>query len=63
MVRRPPQAQLAAAQKATRPAKPEQLAWAQLRQMWVHDPRGLGVDRAAHSAARQARRAASEGAV
>jgi conjugative relaxase-like TrwC/TraI family protein len=56
----PTQAQLAAAQKATRPAKPEQLAWAQLRQMWVHDPRGLGVDRAAHSAARQARRAASK---
>ena len=56
----PTQAQLAAAQKATRPAKPEQLAWVQLRQMWAHDPRGLGVDRAAHSAARQARRAASK---
>ena len=55
----PTQAQLAAAQKATRPAKPEQLAWAQPRQMWAQDPRGLGVDRAAHSAARQARRAAS----
>ena len=43
----PTAAQLAAAQKATRPAKPEQLAWAQLRQMWAQDPRGLGVDRAA----------------
>ena len=55
----PSAAQLAAAQKATRPAKPEQLAWAQLRQMWAQDPRGLNVDRAAHTAARQARRAAS----
>ncbi len=48
-------AQLAAAQEATRPAKPELLAWAQLRQMWATDPRGL--DRAAHRAAVQALRA------
>jgi len=56
----PTQAQLAAAQKATRPAKPEQLAWAQLRQMWAQDARGLKVDHAAHTAARRARRAASK---
>lgn len=55
----PTAAQLAAAQKATRPAKPEQLAWAALRQMWRADARGLGVDRGAHSAAREARRARS----
>jgi conjugative relaxase-like TrwC/TraI family protein len=40
----PTAAQLATAQKATRPAKPEHLAWAELRRMWgqpngwVHDP-------------------------
>ena len=38
-------AQLAAAQKATRPAKPEQLAWAQLRQLWREDGRGLRLNR------------------
>jgi conjugative relaxase-like TrwC/TraI family protein len=58
----PTAAQLAAAQKATRPAKPEQLAWVQLRQMWGEDARGLGVDRAAHRAAREARRARSAAA-
>jgi len=55
----PTQAQLAAAQKATRPAKPEQLPWAQLRQMWAEDARGLPIDAAAHQAARQMRLAAS----
>lgn len=51
------QAQLAAAQKATRPHKPEQLPWAQLVQDWRADARGLGQDRAAFLAARRARRA------
>jgi conjugative relaxase-like TrwC/TraI family protein len=55
----PSQGQLAAAQKATRPAKPEQLAWAQLAQMWRADARGLRLDREAFQTARQARRAAS----
>ena len=51
------QAQLAAAQKATRPAKPEHLAWAELRQQWRADGRGFVVDEAAHTAARSARTA------
>jgi conjugative relaxase-like TrwC/TraI family protein len=55
----PTAAQLAAAQKATRPGKPEQLAWAQLAQMWRADARGLRLDRQAFQAARQARLAAS----
>lgn len=50
-------AQLAAAQKATRPTKPEQLAWPQLAQMWREDARGLRLDRAAFLEARKARRA------
>jgi conjugative relaxase-like TrwC/TraI family protein len=58
----PSQAQLAAAQKATRPAKPEQLAWAQLRAMWADDVRGLRLDRGAHTAAREARLSASRAA-
>jgi conjugative relaxase-like TrwC/TraI family protein len=49
-------AQLAAAQKATRPAKPEELAWAQLVEQWRADERGLHLDRAAFDAARAARR-------
>jgi conjugative relaxase-like TrwC/TraI family protein len=53
----PTAAQLAAAQKATRPAKPEELGWAQLQEQWRADERGLGLDRAAHVAARAARRA------
>ena len=53
----PTQAQLAVAQKATRPAKPEQLPWAQLAQSWRADARGLGQDRAAFLEARKARRA------
>ena len=50
-------AQLAAAQKATRPAKPEELAWGQLQQQWRADARGFGVDRTAFLEARAARRA------
>jgi TrwC relaxase len=45
-------AQLAAAQKATRPTKPEELAWATLLEQWREDERGLQLDRAAHMAAR-----------
>jgi conjugative relaxase-like TrwC/TraI family protein len=52
-------AQLAAAQKATRPAKPEELAWAQLLKQWRADERGLHLDRASFDAARAARRAAA----
>lgn len=51
------QAQLAAAQKATRPRKPESLSWAQLREQWRADTRGLVLDRAAHEAAAATRRA------
>ncbi|ORV93142.1 MobF family relaxase [Mycolicibacterium iranicum] len=50
-------AQLAIAQKATRPGKPEELAWSQLLEQWRADVRGLHLDRAAHSAARAARTA------
>jgi hypothetical protein len=49
--------QLAAAQKATRPAKPESKAWAELQDEWRADTRGLGLDRATHLQARAARRA------
>jgi conjugative relaxase-like TrwC/TraI family protein len=52
-------AQLAAAQKATRPSKPEELAWGQLVAEWRADTRGLRLDRAAFEAARAARRAAA----
>ncbi len=52
-------AQLAVAQKATRPAKPEELAWAQLSEQWRADARGLALDRAAFDTARAARRAAA----
>jgi conjugative relaxase-like TrwC/TraI family protein len=51
------QGQLAAAQKATRPSKPESLSWVELRQQWATDGRGFAVDRVAHAAAREARRA------
>jgi len=51
--------QLAAAQKATRPTKPEELAWAQLVAQWRADARGLHLDRAPFDAARAARRAAA----
>ncbi|MBB3750814.1 conjugative relaxase-like TrwC/TraI family protein [Mycolicibacterium sp. BK634] len=52
-------AQLAAAQKATRPAKPEELAWSELQRQWREDARGLVLDRAAFLEARAARRAAA----
>ena len=50
--------QLATAQKATRPAKPESQSWAELKEQWRGDARGLVTDRAAHNEARRARRAA-----
>ncbi|WP_237166734.1 MobF family relaxase [Mycolicibacterium hippocampi] len=50
-------AQLAAAQKATRPDKPEELSWGQLQEQWAADARGLRLDRAAFEAARAARTA------
>ncbi|MEC9323828.1 MAG: MobF family relaxase, partial [Actinomycetota bacterium] len=53
----PTAAQLATAQKATRPTKPEQLAWDELKAMWRADARGLVLVRDAHFAAREARRA------
>jgi hypothetical protein len=52
-------AQLAAAQKATRPSKPEELAWTELVAQWRTDPRGLHLDRAGFNKARAARRAAA----
>lgn len=51
--------QLAAAQKATRPAKPEGKSWGELKAEWRADPRYLHVEKAAHLAARTARRAAA----
>jgi conjugative relaxase-like TrwC/TraI family protein len=48
-------AQTAAAQKATRPAKPESLAWATLKEQWRADARGLVLDRGAHYGAPAAR--------
>ncbi|WP_040623515.1 ATP-dependent DNA helicase, partial [Mycobacterium parascrofulaceum] len=50
--------QLAVAQKATRPSKPESKPWAELKEEWRADARGLELDRAAHADARIARRAA-----
>ncbi|WP_151834971.1 MobF family relaxase [Mycobacterium avium] len=55
-------AQLAAAQKATRPTKPEQLAWAALVEQWRADARGLRLDREAFHEARKSRRARREAA-
>jgi conjugative relaxase-like TrwC/TraI family protein len=55
----PTMAQLAVAQKATRPSKPEQLAWTELRAGWRTDERGLGIDSAAHRRARRDRLASS----
>jgi conjugative relaxase-like TrwC/TraI family protein len=46
--------QLAAAQNATRPAKPESKSWAALKEDWRDDARGLELDRAAHFEARAA---------
>lgn len=53
------QAQLATAQKATRPRKPEHLTWAELRAGWRADERGFGVDRDAQRAARRTREQAA----
>ncbi|MCV7229442.1 MobF family relaxase [Mycolicibacterium komossense] len=50
-------AQLGTAQKATRPSKPEELAWSTLVAQWRADPRGMDIDRAQFLAARAARRA------
>jgi conjugative relaxase-like TrwC/TraI family protein len=57
----PSAAQLAAAQKATRPTKPESLAWEVLKEQWRADVRGLVLDRDAHFAARAERRAQVRG--
>ncbi len=51
----PTAAQLAAAQKATRPVKPESLSWEQLTEGWRAEGRGLQIDPRAHYAARTAR--------
>jgi conjugative relaxase-like TrwC/TraI family protein len=56
----PTAAQLAAAQKATRPAKPEHLAWEELSSQWRADARGLRVDREAHFEARAQRTRAAQ---
>ena len=48
-------AQTAAAQKATRPAKPESLAWETLKEQWRADARSLVLDRGAHYGARAQR--------
>jgi hypothetical protein len=55
----PTVAQLATAQKATRPSKPEQLAWSELRAGWRTDKRGVAIDSAAHRRARADRLGAS----
>ncbi|MEU0497515.1 MobF family relaxase [Mycobacterium sp. NPDC006124] len=55
----PTAAQLAAAQKATRPAKPESLSFEELKVDWRADARGLHLDRAAHQEARALRTAAA----
>jgi len=52
----PTAAQLAAAQKATRPTKPESLSWSELKAQWRAEARGLTFDREAHIAARAERR-------
>ncbi|OFJ51183.1 AAA family ATPase [Mycolicibacterium grossiae] len=53
------QPQLAAAQKATRPRKPESLSWAELRAGWRADERGFSVSREAQTEARRARERAA----
>jgi conjugative relaxase-like TrwC/TraI family protein len=55
----PTAAQLAAAQKATRPVKPESLSFDDLKGLWRADARGLHLDRAAHYDARRRRTAAA----
>ena len=59
----PTRTQLATAQKATRPAKPERLAWAELRRLWRDDHRGFAIDDAAQAAARAERSAATPDAL
>ena len=54
------QAQLAAAQKATRPRKPESLSWAQLREQWRAERRGFRIERDAQLEARTARERATK---
>jgi conjugative relaxase-like TrwC/TraI family protein len=56
-------AQTAAAQKATRPAKPESLAWETLKEQWRADGRGLVLDRGAHYRARAERHRAARRAL
>ncbi|MEM6110567.1 MobF family relaxase [Mycobacterium sp. 050272] len=53
------QGQLAVAQKATRPRKPESMSWAELRAGWRADTRGLVLSRAAQREARAAREEAA----
>jgi conjugative relaxase-like TrwC/TraI family protein len=55
--------QLAAAQKATRPAKPEAKSWSELQAEWRADARGLRLNRAAHLDARGAPRCAAAAAL
>ncbi|MDT5008657.1 MAG: hypothetical protein QOH57_274 [Mycobacterium sp.] len=55
----PTAAQLAAAQKATRTAKPESLSLEELKAGWRADARGLHLDRAAHLEALEVRAAAA----
>lgn len=55
-------AQLAAAQKATRPRKPVSLSWAQLRAQWRADARGFRIERDAQLEARTARERAARSA-
>ncbi|BBY65488.1 MobF family relaxase [Mycolicibacterium helvum] len=55
----PTASQLATAQKATRPSKPEELAWTELRAGWRTDERGVRIDSAAHRRARRDRLATS----
>jgi conjugative relaxase-like TrwC/TraI family protein len=56
-------AQTAAAQKATRPVKPELLAWEALKEQWRADARGLVLNRGAHYGARAERRRAARRAL
>ncbi|TXI56466.1 MobF family relaxase [Mycolicibacterium mageritense] len=49
--------QLAAAQRATRPDKPESLPWEVLKEQWRTDPRGFVLDREAWAHARDEREA------
>ncbi|WP_101947687.1 MobF family relaxase [Mycobacterium sp. 3519A] len=52
-------AQLATAQKATRPLKLEHVSWAELRAQWRTDERSLAIDGAAWRQARQMREQAA----